>query len=267
MTQKPIQYRRPNIHGLSAKALECYEGYDLEPIKSAMVDLESSIKFAIGQVDDMVDFCDENPPDNLRLPYDLMTIEGHSDADEFAILFKRTSDDLAKVFLFIRMNGEHLWKTSAGWVEISLQDTGGGFRICNHDEIERFAEAQETDAAEVVRCAKALAHRAWLLLNVLNTLLECRNIEAERVAPPNTSGLGKRKKKLLRFEYRVLVIGGDSQSAKGSGNASGSHRSPRFHMRRGHVRNLPNGAKTWVSSCAVGSDQSGVIAKDYRVKS
>jgi len=266
MSQQTITYKNPNIHGLSAKALQCYEGYTLEPIKQACADLEQSVKFAFGQVSDLVDFYDENPPEHLRLPFDLMTVEGHTDEDEFAILFKRTGIDLVKVFIFVRIFGESVWKTTPGWVEISTASTGGGFRVDDHAEIERFATDLSEDESEIIRCAKGLAHRAWLVLSAMNSLLECNNIDIETVSPPDTAGLGRRKKRLLRFEYRVLAITG-KRSSSHNGGTSGGHRSPRFHMRRGHIRHLPSGQTTWVSSCAVGSDQTGVIAKDYRVKS
>ena len=40
---------------------------------------------------------------------------------------------------------------------------------------------------------------------------------------------------------------------------------PREHLRRGHVRRLPDGRKTWVQACVVGSRALGVVRKSAYV--
>jgi hypothetical protein len=46
----------------------------------------------------------------------------------------------------------------------------------------------------------------------------------------------------------------------------GTHRSPRQHLRRGHIRNLQSGKKVWVNATVVGSRDNGVINKAYGIK-
>jgi len=152
---------------------------------------------------------------------------------------------------------------STCWVEINTSGNGGGMRICDQEEISSVAGLNDVEESEVRRCVKGLAQRAWLVLSALNSLLECRNIDTERIAPPNVKGLGKKKKNLLRFEYHVLVI--RNHAAHGRPGHSGSHRSPRFHMRRGHIMRHPTAGKIWRSPCVVGSPENGSIAKDYRL--
>lgn len=255
------EYSHPSIRGLSAKVMAFYD--QLQPRPEALVSLERAVKFALGDVSNLVDFCQTETPDEMRLPFDCLAVEGGTESDEFVCLFKRVAGDWVDVFLFIRLNGEDVWRTTPGWIGVELNAGGLRFRIFDHGEVALFAEANSAPEAEVARCAKELARRAWLVLSVLNTLLECNNLLVEKIAPPSTRGLGKRKRRLLRFEYRVLTITGRRTVGVGT---SGSHRSPRFHLRRGHIRHLPSGQKTWVSACAVGSDRRGVIAKDYRVK-
>lgn len=47
-----------------------------------------------------------------------------------------------------------------------------------------------------------------------------------------------------------------------SGSRGGTHASPRFHWRRGHVRRLPDGSKTLVRACVVGNPLMGVVVHD-----
>lgn len=72
------------------------------------------------------------------------------------------------------------------------------------------------------------------------------------------------KGKRRLFDYWVLDVPGDPAAADGP--ASGSHASPRFHLRRGHLRRLSSGAATWVRATTVGKASGGVVAKDYSVR-
>lgn len=63
------------------------------------------------------------------------------------------------------------------------------------------------------------------------------------------------------YDYHCLTVTTNRQSsAKGQG--TGTHASPRQHLRRGHIRRLPD-KKVWVNSCVVGS--YGKICEDYRL--
>ena len=46
---------------------------------------------------------------------------------------------------------------------------------------------------------------------------------------------------------------------------SGSHASPRWHIRRGHWRELADGRRIFVRECEVGDVKRGGVIKDYRV--
>jgi len=114
------------------------------------------------------------------------------------------------------------------------------------------------DASNFIDEARVLAH-FMLLCN-------CDNVKAERVFAPSPA-LVKRaleRKSLPPDEYYVLdCFLGEHEERHEIG--SGHHASPRFHVRRGHVRRLPNGGLTWVKQCTVGNATLGVIRKDYRV--
>lgn len=46
----------------------------------------------------------------------------------------------------------------------------------------------------------------------------------------------------------------------------GSHASPRWHIRRGHWRQLADGRRVFVRECAVGDASRGGVVKDYHVQ-
>ena len=46
----------------------------------------------------------------------------------------------------------------------------------------------------------------------------------------------------------------------------GSHASPRWHIRRGHWRQLADGRRVFVRACEVGDPARGGVMKDYIVE-
>jgi hypothetical protein len=46
----------------------------------------------------------------------------------------------------------------------------------------------------------------------------------------------------------------------------GTHASPRWHIRRGHWRQLADGRRVFVRQCQVGDPEQGGVVKDYIVK-
>lgn len=71
--------------------------------------------------------------------------------------------------------------------------------------------------------------------------------------------------KLPIYETKMLVIGSNHSESSGPSNVTGSHASPRQHLRRGHVRRLPGG-NVWIKPCVIGNGSNGVIDKTYIVK-
>jgi hypothetical protein len=90
--------------------------------------------------------------------------------------------------------------------------------------------------------------------------LSCNNVMIEKV--PNTRPTPKGSLNPLPFdEYHVLSL--KSRSGDESTCNGGNHRSPREHLRRGHIRRLVNGEKTWVNACVVNAGTSGKVRKSY----
>jgi hypothetical protein len=100
------------------------------------------------------------------------------------------------------------------------------------------------------------------VLNFLN-IMQCSNVKAE-VSEPKKANVPKMA---FGFDsYRILTI--DGPSGVGKGLEGGSHRSPREHLRRGHIRRLGDGRKVWVNAAVVGAGKgAGVVHKDYLIGS
>jgi len=98
---------------------------------------------------------------------------------------------------------------------------------------------------------------AGTLLNFLNALA-CSNVHTEKLPPRKPS---KTLGALPFDEYHVLTI--DRPAGTGNGHAGGSHRSPREHLRRGHIRRLSTGSKIWVNAAVINAGEGGIIRKPY----
>lgn len=98
--------------------------------------------------------------------------------------------------------------------------------------------------------------------------LSCNNVASEVVerVDPAVNARRRRNGKLPLYETRILVVKvGDVAHAIGS-PLGGDRNGPREHLRRGHVRRLPDGRRTWIQACVVGSRALGVVRKTYAVE-
>lgn len=93
--------------------------------------------------------------------------------------------------------------------------------------------------------------------------LQCQNISTDTIpAPVALNKKRVRAGKLPFVDYHVLVL---KRTASEAAELGGSHASPRRHIRRGHVRRLPNGNRIWIEQMFVGRADLGFVHKDYRV--
>ncbi len=271
MSQLTAGYDNPVIQGMSAKVQQHIKTSEFEPPVGVAEALKHSVKFSLGESDDLPTTCDIDEDGNrsipIHLPFDLMAIESISTEYEGKYfdsisLYKKISASCLHVFFFARQHGMNEWVFPLVWGAIEMVK-GQPHQFRKHGpwpvETDEAKECYRKNAIDT--CNIALTE-----LSCLNTLIECNNIGVETVPAPKPEPgqkLGKRKRELLQFEYRVLTIKGrKTYDDKGDG----SHRSPRLHLRRGHIRKFPSGKKTWISSCAVGTGKRGVIQKDYSVE-
>jgi hypothetical protein len=105
---------------------------------------------------------------------------------------------------------------------------------------------------------RAMCQRAVAVMLMFLNALACSNVTSERLPlrkPSKTLGA-------LPFdEYHVLTIAAPQGTHKGG--VQGSHRSPREHLRRGHIRRLQSGSKIWVNAAVINAGVGGKIRKQY----
>jgi len=102
-------------------------------------------------------------------------------------------------------------------------------------------------------------------LSRILSVLGCNNIYIEKKDVP----VKLQKKRIKQnkepfYSFHVLKIK-NTENKNIKNNKGGHHASPRVHFRRGHIRNLPDGGTTWVTSCIVGNSGNGFVGKDYAV--
>ncbi len=204
----------------------------------------------------------EDGDSSLRLPFQVLALE-------FQGAPGRAIADGVKCVIFCRCTGEGstgvqvfpaswnpanaTWRAHDDFLLESLAKTGserGGVRIA----IQR-ATFRGTDES-------ILREFARVVLAFLNAMA-CANVRAERSDPKK---IGKKIKAALPFDtYHILTI--DVPGKAGDGAATGGHRSPREHLRRGHIRRLADGRRIWVNATVVAVGRGGgVVTKDYAVR-
>lgn len=204
---------------------------------------------------------DENEP--LRLPYPCIALEYSRYRHEKpegdvpsskAILFAYERDDYIYLVMIAWSDYTRLWVPfpeaaipKVGFLNRSLKSPNGytAIKIWHDKQIPTSDYSDEVGA----------------LLCFLN-VLQCKNVHVERSEPKN---FGKKIKAALPFDaYHILTIDAPSNS---NGNVKkGSHRSPREHLRRGHIRRLADGRRIWVNATVVAAGQeAGKIRKDYAI--
>lgn len=97
--------------------------------------------------------------------------------------------------------------------------------------------------------------------------LACSNVGTETIPAAralNRCRVQSGKPKL--FDYKVLTLGNVGERGDGHGEGGSDRRSPRSHLRRGHIRNLQSGKRTWVNAAFIRGSGDGFVHKDYRVE-
>tara|TARA_R110000868_G_scaffold263956_1_gene522521 strand:+ start:657 stop:1496 length:840 start_codon:yes stop_codon:yes gene_type:complete len=107
-------------------------------------------------------------------------------------------------------------------------------------------------------------YEARVLLGMINALT-CSNVKLERSSEGRTRRAMCKKGALPFDDYHVLTIESPSgKTGEGIGK-NGDHRSPREHLRRGHIRRYESGAKIWVNATVVNPGIGGKVTKDYKM--
>ena len=115
---------------------------------------------------------------------------------------------------------------------------------------EAFCDASKAEVQCVTSLCMALA-----CSNVTTSFLEAD-------ARLNIARIKRGRKPFAAYHVLQLVA-----AESGRVGGFGSHASPAMHVRRGHIRRLASGRRTWVNQCVVGRIASGLVDKDYDARS
>lgn len=107
-----------------------------------------------------------------------------------------------------------------------------------------------------------ISYIAAFVISVLFTLNVANNVTLQRIAPARH--VPKYERKYPRLEYHVLKLN-RSSGAVSPKLEKQLRKSPRQHLRRGHLRQYRPGKYTWIPHCMIGKWESGNIVKDYLI--
>lgn len=147
-----------------------------------------------------------------------------------------------------------LWRSPRRWTDVHVR-----LRIADGGVAEFESNPALADTALASQCGEAAAAIVWRALAILATSAE---VSERQIAP-------SRRKPFVRDGVRGWVwrqVAIDPERLRiASADLGGSHASPRWHLRRGHWRQLMDGRCVFVRQCEVGDPERGGVIKDYTV--
>lgn len=254
-------------------------GFDEEQVKEVRLSMEKAIelsgrstKFFLPKGGVLLDDSELKALDEskeLSLPFEFVAIEFEANINQFVIeLDSMPKFSSKKRIIFARHVDENIVCTP-----VFCAESTGRWATFYDFAIPRAHSLgdSENGRRSVTILAKnpagpdkdSISHDANIVMCFINALA-CSNVKIERSNPKKS---GKVKSALPFDTYHVLTVdvgnrGEDTQYA-----GTGTHRSPREHLRRGHIRRLSDGRRIWVNAAVIGAGKgSGVITKDYVIK-
>jgi len=191
--------------------------------------------------------------EEVRLPFDVIALEYPFDNSKF-ILLSFQDEKFLHIWPF-RKEGIGGWNLEAPFI---LSRTSL-VAVRDKDGIGYLMDTYTIDGQKL-----PFGDSDWhasVLISFLNALA-CANVRSEVIKGRNK--VAKHCKHALPFDdYRILTVGKSSERGQCLGISS--NRSPREHLRRGHIVR-PNERKPyWRNATVVNPGIGGKILKDYRV--
>jgi hypothetical protein len=269
---EPLNYCRQMVRQFSSTLAErAIEPWMRDEMAHAIDLSQWSTKFMLpdgGILLDDPEFRGLEGVDRIRLPYQYIALEYNRPEQSAPIEGER---HCSKALVFIRETEEFLivtpivWSDPAGkWAPMEAV----GIRL--DDYIDRTVKQPSGGPSFKVILPRE-RHIQWplsdyqdelsVLMHFLNAI-SCSNVKSERLNTPK-----KKVKSALPFdEYRVLTIDCPKASAGNGHSRDGINRSPREHLRRGHIRRLEDGRRLWINATVVNAGKGGKTSKDYTVR-
>lgn len=147
--------------------------------------------------------------------------------------------------------------TSRGWFPHPLNIFLGGDEstfTMSHGRAYHLNSTMDDGKVSGEICGKVLMFMA---------ALRCKNVHTSELHPSQRLNAKRsRSGKCPFFTYKILEISGKDESPR---DGSGSHASPRVHLRRGHIRAHRSAGNIWVNACVVGDKTIGMVSKEYLI--
>lgn len=252
---------------------------------------KSSQKFILPNSGKIFDDGLKGLPEVLKLPFDSIVIEyscyGLSGVVETVygsdscvkvpkrIVYAEQDEDEIVLFSIIGTQ-DGVWMFQP-WGCVITINANGEVLVASENEAGKVIEGLYTYVFKIGSLAEQAVgidwetHAYYDMQDELGAVLEliealsCCNV-AHELLPARKMSKNAIKKGAIKFDsYRILTIGKPSNNKEFRGDANG--RSPREHLRRGHIRNLSDGRRLWVNSCVVNAGVGGkvVTVRDMRV--
>lgn len=104
------------------------------------------------------------------------------------------------------------------------------------------------------------------LLILSCTNVKTRDSEDEQILRKvNAKRINKGKKPIFSYKILEIIVPKETLQSQFFEKQDPCRRSPRIHLRRGHVRRIDDGKRVWVNACVVGKKDEGYIYKDYKL--
>jgi hypothetical protein len=213
------------------------------------------------------------PDATVALPFPVIAIEWETYPGQvmpWGVQLKNGSKNV----LLARQDGERIIVTSfvyiphdqpsdrpGEWVEIGDSWFVGGEGFIRHEESGHLTPSQAAFETDNEPFPQSMHYVLYPIMGLLNALA-CSNVRLER---SESKGSAKTKNALPFDSYHILTVGKVSPGATRSSSFGGTHRAPREHLRRGHIRRYESGLKVWVNATVVNPGVGGKVSKDYRL--
>lgn len=200
----------------------------------------------------------------IKLPYDLLVME-------FRFL-DSASNPAPSIVLFEQIENKIMFNTLIkveqldAWVSLTDQDAMLVIDEQGEDVSVHFPPVFLANTAGEETSKHVLMQSIEILFSFLAALC-CSNSDAttEIKVDEKLNKSRIKKGKVPYFSYKILTINTNKNAVVSAESThKGNHASPRVHLRRGHIRRLPD-KTVWVNACTVGNKAIGVIEKTYKV--
>lgn len=246
-------------------------GIDTDFERDLYNDCMAAVKFDLGDMENANAMTDLSSCSFFDIPYPICLFQAHwkNDSDYCLFLAKKTN---LLTFVDSKTNTESndvvVWRVlvraygKMGLTRYSLcVPKNGGMAGVFDQKTNKFIENQD-------EINNAESHDIEMMVGISKAVevFSCTNVTVIEHQPPKfINSLRTKKGKVPFFSYRTLHITGERTEIEGDPEQKGTHASPRLHLRRGHIRRLPNGTRTWVRHCLVGDKSKGLALHDYHV--